>query len=657
MKRVNVCLSLAAFFVAIGFTALANGPEAMQQLDEWQKSDRRIVQASLGVPIETPAAPALLAPEELPSVTAPKPEMPPKLPEAVKPAIPLEGQNLSSPLNASREPDVRSRFTFRADFGDGVGYTRGYTYIEGFVPIYQCPGEYVVFIDARGVNFDARDRWEWNAGGGLRTILPRSDWVFGVNSFFDWRDTGPSIFRQVGLGFEGLGPVLDTRANIYFPVGSTRNAIGIGNPAFVGTTIALDRTFENAMFGYDLEIGAPIPGLDCWGARAFLGYYHYDNNGAPSIDGIRGRFEAQLNNNVTAHFAIQNDQVFNTTVTGGLALHWGGRRSGGACRSVVERLNQRVVRDPNIVVTRSIEREAAIDPNTGRPIEVRHVNSNAAAGGDGTFERPYQTLAQLQAGSPTNSILFAHLDSVFNNQGIVLKNAQRFLGDGTLHTFASTQGTFFVPVSNAGNKPQIIMSPSQGVVLANDNEVSGFHFANPGLRSIGGINIVNFNINNNSFLNPSGNQGSIFITNGSGVGHITNNTFTQTNANTLTTGFTISDSNGPLRLAVLDNTTSGHRFAGGFIRSTSGGSQIVATVRNNQFGETIATHRGFYGLATSGSLGLQLLNNTSTQGYKLEQSGGGVFRVENTLATNVGPFTQIGTINVVPVGTFGFQDP
>src|SRR5205807_2123049 len=104
---------------------------------------------------------------------------------------------------------VAPRFTIRADVGDGVGYAHGFTYAEAFVPVYQAPGEVLVFLDARGVNFDDARRWEWNAGGGVRMLIPCTEWVAGTNAFFDWRDTGNSTFRQVGMGFEAMGPLLE----------------------------------------------------------------------------------------------------------------------------------------------------------------------------------------------------------------------------------------------------------------------------------------------------------------------------------------------------------------------------------------------------------------------------------------------------------------
>ena len=41
--------------------------------------------------------------------------------------------------------------------------------------------------------------------------------IYGLNAFFDYRNTGLNEFRQLGLGFESLGAFIDFRANAYIP--------------------------------------------------------------------------------------------------------------------------------------------------------------------------------------------------------------------------------------------------------------------------------------------------------------------------------------------------------------------------------------------------------------------------------------------------------
>ena len=258
-----------------------------------------------------------------------------------------------------------------------------------------------------------------------------------------------------------MGQYLDFRANAYIPIGTDRHqfAEGVGNPQFAGFNILLDRTklSEVALRGFDTEIGTPIPPFCRWDARAFIGYYHYSNTGLEAVNGIRGRIEANLCDAVTLHLSVQNDAVFDTTVYGGVALHFGAGRHtrSGVGRGVIDRMGDRIVRDPNIVVNNQtdVTRETALDPQTGTLILIRHANSAAAAGGDGTVERPFKTLADLQKGSVTKDILFLHADSKFSNQSLTLKNNQRLLGEGTDHLFTSTQGTFLLPRATPGTNP------------------------------------------------------------------------------------------------------------------------------------------------------------------------------------------------------------
>src|SRR5262249_42938560 len=75
----------------------------------------------------------------------------------------------AGPAEAATSAGVQPPLTLRHDFGDGVGYTRGFSYLEGFLPLYQPDDRSLLFGDVRVVNFDSQNRWEFNAGGGYRS--------------------------------------------------------------------------------------------------------------------------------------------------------------------------------------------------------------------------------------------------------------------------------------------------------------------------------------------------------------------------------------------------------------------------------------------------------------------------------------------------------
>lgn len=255
---------------------------------------------------------------------------------------------------------VPARWTARVDVGDGIGYTRGFTYLEGFLPLYQPDDSKLWFGDVRAVNFLDAGRWEFNAGAGYRTQGDARDIVWGANLFYDGRRTDAHFFHQIGVGAEALFAGWEARCNGYFVVGGQRKLTADATFAsVVGNQLILDRYqgFDVAMSGVDAEIGGLLAVLPQYSPRAFVGFYHYSAEGMSTANGIRGRLEAWVNSHCSLHFAVQNDGVFDTTVTGGVALHFGGARvrNDGSPRTVEERLGQRVVRDVNIVVAQRID--------------------------------------------------------------------------------------------------------------------------------------------------------------------------------------------------------------------------------------------------------------------------------------------------------------
>src|SRR5262249_17349749 len=116
--------------------------------------------------------------------------------DASKPAI-----NLPADCGLAVESSpFTGRVSLRTDVGDGVGYTRGFTYLEGMFPVQQ-DDKSLLFADLRVVNFDHENRWEYNLGGGYRWYSCNFDHVLGVNAFYDARKTDFHYYQQIGIGF------------------------------------------------------------------------------------------------------------------------------------------------------------------------------------------------------------------------------------------------------------------------------------------------------------------------------------------------------------------------------------------------------------------------------------------------------------------------
>lgn len=539
--------------------------------------------------LDTSGEPAV-APSAIAQLTPP----PSIAPSTSRPGV-IDGQ--MTPTASSQYPmtPIRSRFTVRYDHGDGVGYEEGYSYVEGFVPLRQNRGS-LFFGNLRVVNFNSSDIWEFNGGLGVRKYNSCTDRVVGFHAHYDGRTTrAGNYFNQVTLGFESLGKHLDIRGNAYLPIGDRRQLIADGgfvNPRFQGNTILLDRSrlFEVALRGCDFEIGTPVPGLQKWDVRAFAGGYHYSAEGTPEVNGVRGRLEANPHEMLSLFVSIQNDDVFDTTLHGGFALHFGpGRRTrslpGG---SVEQRMGDRVVRDPNIVVGTSLEvtQTVATDPTTGQAILVRHANSAAGPEGDGTVERPYQTLSALEKGSVAGEILFVHGGSVFVNDPIQLQTGQRFLGEGTTHTFSSQQGKFLLPRATQNNTAPLLLSegapPGFGfsfdgaVNLANHTEVAGFTIKDSFGDAILGTEITSALIRNNTIMGAG--RSAIRLTDVAGNIEIVNNVFVDSRFEALF----ISQGEGNLNLRVADNVFSNSGSCQ-LVYQGFGDSVLSATIERNSF--------------------------------------------------------------------------
>jgi trimeric autotransporter adhesin len=594
------------------------------------------------------------------------------------PPVETPQATLGAPIAVEAEPEpatVTPRYSLRREFGDGVGFDGGYTYFETFLPVWQTPGQNILFANLRAINYDDDRYWEAQVGGGARGRL--FDTIVGVNAFYDGRNTDVRYYNQAGVGLELLRRNWELRSNVYIPVGGRRSQVGdtgFYNPQFVNTNISLDRTIteESSMGGFDVELGRLLPSwFDLARTSAYVGFYHYDAPGMQSANGVRGRLESWIGENVSLNLQVENDAVTNTTVSGGVAFHWGGvSRAARQADPLAAKLGDRVVRAPDIITQQKSDtsRELAIDPVTGLPIEVRHVDSNAAAGGDGSVLHPFQTLAQLQAGSGPNQILFAHADSVFIDQNIHLQPNQRFLGEGIDHYFTAVQGTFLLPRATTGrNSPLIYDSdfgPFVSVILANNTEVAGFRIDQANGIGILGRNVSGVTIDRNQIVSssPLGNLASIqllYFRSSGGSANI--------DGNTVNSGINVYQIASNVSVAINHNTVENDGDNFGIIQvfafgRGTGNYQIdgnVATGDNIPLVAVEARGRGTL-------VNLQLADNAGTPSvfgspFQFLAANHAILNVEDTLETNSefpdDTHFAHGRIRIVPVGTAGFGPP
>ena len=213
---------------------------------------------------------------------------------------------------------------------------------EGFgdvvVPLWYDGEGSLLFLNPRATYSD-NDEEEFNLGLGYR-LLSQQDIIFGINGFFDHRNTQfDNEYEQWGLGIEVLGPLVDFRAAYYKPdddkflvnsveresvnrsqssstssSSSVGDIFGEGNELNQNVRTITRRTvtttttttkfrfeqFETALEGWDAGLGVRLPWLDQVAeTRLFIGYQQFDNPFGDDLEGFKRRVEVRLMPGIT----------------------------------------------------------------------------------------------------------------------------------------------------------------------------------------------------------------------------------------------------------------------------------------------------------------------------------------------------------------------
>jgi len=376
----------------------------------------------------------------------------------------------------------------------------------------------VTLNDRNGVGFNIGVGYRWMNFPPYALDTGRLD---GIALWADGTHTeAGNFFPQIGLSYESLGELWDMRGNLYVPVGK-QDQVGTfkqtGETGFLGYSIAqltravVDSSFTVGELEFARRLGSE---RDAW---AFAGPYFVTNdheNSGGGRAGLRGYAFPDL----LLQFAVTQDDVFKTNATFQLQWFIGRTRTNfQPCGGVADRMREPFMRNDYVALSKSYRTGGVALTNTdGSALRVVHFDSNAANGGNGTFENPYNELNQANGGgSQTGDILFAHSTSTFDTN-LVLKDNQRFLGEGNDKTFTVNtlqEGTITIPESSPGARslarPIIATALGDAITLAVGNEVSNFDINGQGTLAraiaspVGGAG--NPNLNNLAISNTTGN--------------------------------------------------------------------------------------------------------------------------------------------------------
>ncbi len=439
-----------------------------------------------------------------------------------------------------------------------------------------------------GFNLGVGYRVLTNSSHPLMQIDPER--IIGLGFWTDGQSTASdNFFTQLGFSFESLGESFDTRLNGYFPVARNKSSdvvlTGTGVPFFLGNNIFGSTeafTVDTAHTVVDSEFAKRINDLEAW---AFFGTYHVGGGGLDTTGyraGVRGYAVPDL----ALSLQVTDDDTYDTNVMFGVTWFMGRtNKCNGPCGTIRDRFREPVQRNDFIAMTSRRETSASgnalTDAVSNDAIRVVHIDSNAGAGGDGSFENPFDQISDIDASNAANSlvgdILLVHSTSAFvgaNGQATLQAN-QRLLGEG---------------IDADGNQiPHIVATNELGNINMPETAIGSLALARPTIDGTGfdvltmadGSSVNNFTINGaNTAITASGISAP--------TGSMLANLRIDGGTNALVNGVRFENTTGSV---VIENTVEilGATGIGVEINGGSDGLSIAAAI-NDSTGRSLSIH-------------------------------------------------------------------
>jgi hypothetical protein len=469
----------------------------------------------------------------------------------------------------------------------GAGYQEPFFSLEGFFPIQQNPGNNLTFLEGK-LLFFTDSNIGTNLILGKRFYSSAQNRILGGYLSYDVRDTGNTLFHQIGAGFERLSDAWDLRVNAYLPVGNTREKIAesLSNPFFQQNFLVLNRTtqFEAAMAGVDVEAGGRLVRLGDGDLRGYAGVYYYGAQGSDSGFGVRGRLEARPTDTLRLGLSVQHDPIFDTKVVLSLGVNVPGTRSRGVDKStVLARLGESVERKAAITVDEQAKNDTVVvtNPKTGTPFVFRHVTLGTGAG-DGTFENPSGTVQNGLNLAQSGEIVYVQAGTNPGIEAFKIPDGVSVLSTSVAQSIDTVGfSTLRLPLSGSGVFPVV----NGTVTLGNNTTLSGFAITNAIGSAIQGTSIQNVTIRDNRITNPS--EQGINLTDVAGTSLIANNTITGSRLGGI---FVSASGNTQQKLNVNSNTISDSGRQGIFVQASENAQQKFTANSNtvsNSVGQAI----------------------------------------------------------------------
>jgi trimeric autotransporter adhesin len=480
------------------------------------------------------------------------------------------------------------RATIRHIESGGIGYEDGYTTLETFLT--SNPSRWIVtpFLDARGHIFND-GKLAANFGVGLRTLGKNR--IYGINTYYDYRNVKHFHSNQIGVGLETLGELFDFRINGYLPVGAKiSNPYDTAFKGFSGNYMLLSQKYQSAMKGADSELGFHFGKFESFNFYAAAGPYYFVGKKDPVTWGGKARIMGSFKDIVTVGISDSYDKTFHNKLQGQISLSFSfgpkakvkaQKRTCKVANTLNDRMLQSVGRQEIIVIDSVKESVPAIDPTTGLPYFFVFVDNTSHSAG--TYESPYHSLAQAQDGSSPNDIIYVFPGDGTTkgmDSGIFLKANQKFWGSGIDHSLQTSQGMISIPAQSS-SFPTITNTNYETdgnvITLATNNAISGFVITSAIYDAIYGVDPQSLDVsyctmkNNSTYAIEAYFSGDAFVS-------LTNNQFSN-NANGISLTL-----DGTSTVVCLDNTFTDQTSVSSFpIEIAANSNTFTAQIQNNIF--------------------------------------------------------------------------
>lgn len=350
------------------------------------------------------------------------------------------------------------------------GSERNYLGVDGLVPLVEN-GTSLFFADAKAHMITESSANEVNLGLGYRALTADQQWAWGVYGAFDYKNTKyDNHFNQITVGAELRSREWDFRSN-YYQILTDKKFVGLGaTNHFAGNGVWRNGVYEEGLSGFDVEVGRLLDISDRYDVRAYLaGYSFKSKEFGTHDDGVRARLEVRPQKNFILGVSLQHDSLFGSV--GFVEMRYAfGQSSESGPRTLGERMTDPWKRDQDIVTSGALESETA-----GNSVQTTdnavHIDSSVAASGDGSYEHPYKSVSNCDAGKCTDELpsgagrynlirLWQGNSRVSPYASMTLLDGQTLWGQGVDFYSGRTQSGLY-PVIRTSSAPAVFQAQAE----------------------------------------------------------------------------------------------------------------------------------------------------------------------------------------------------